>query len=231
MGPKKQQSDGKQVAEGAPKGEQCLSPQERLLKGMGHPLRLKILTHMNDREWSPNELADLLAEGLSQVSYHVKVLKDLKLAELTRTEPRRGAVEHFYRATVRTIITLDMAKEIPKSGRQLLVDVALGEINEDVNESIETGLYESRDDYQATRIPMILDEQGCEKAHELGDKYIEDMLGVAGDAALRLVKSDDPQPMGVSAVLLTFRSARAEREKGLAGEKSPKKKPRKRKRS
>jgi len=231
MGPKKRQSDGKEVGKGAPEGEQCLSPQERLLKGMGHPLRLKILTHLNDREWSPNELADLLAEGLSQVSYHVKVLKDLKLVELTRTEPRRGAVEHFYRATTRTIITLDMARKIPKSGRQLLVDVALTEINDDVNESIKTGLYESRDDYQATRIPMILDEQGCEEAHKLGDKYIKDMLEIAGDSAARLVESGDPQPMGISAVLLTFRSAKAERDKGLASEKPPTKKPRKRKSS
>ncbi len=214
MAAKKGQSDGKGAVKGALKGERCLSPKERLMKGMDHPLRLKILTLLNDREWSPNELSDQLAEGLSQVSYHVKVLKDLKLIEPTRTEPRRGAVEHFYRATARTIITLDMAKEIPKSGRQLLVDVALTEINDDVNESIGTGLYESRDDYHVSRIPMILDEQGCEKAHELGDKYIEDMLEIAGDAAVRLFESDDPQPMGVTAVLLTFRSAKAERDKG-----------------
>jgi DNA-binding transcriptional ArsR family regulator len=43
---------------------------------------------MNAGEWSPNELKKALNEGLSQVSYHIKVLKDFGMIELTRTEPR-----------------------------------------------------------------------------------------------------------------------------------------------
>ncbi len=221
---KKKQGSGKRAAKGPVKGKH-LSQKERLLRAMTHPLRYKILTHLNDREWSPNELSDEFAEGLSQVSYHVNVLKDYGLIEMTRTEPRRGAVEHFYRATEGTIVSLDIAKDVPKSGRKILIDGVLTEINDDVNESIETGLYDSRDDYHVVRIPMILDEEGCEKAHARGDEYIKDMLKVAGEATERLLESDDPKPMGASAVLLVFRSAKAEREKEM-----PKKKPGKRKR-
>lgn len=60
------------------------------------------------------------------------------------------------------------------------------EINDDVNESFEAGLYDSRDDYHVVRMPMRLDEKGCEDSHALGDKYIKDMLQIAGESAARL---------------------------------------------
>jgi predicted transcriptional regulator len=195
----------------------ALPLRERLMRGMNHPLRFELLVHLNDREWSPRELSDYLAEGLSQVSYHVQVLLEYGLIELTRTEPVRGATEHFYRATTRTIITKDMAREIPRNSRRGLIGVALEEVIEDVTESMALGLYDSRDDYVVARIPMMLDEQGCEDGHALGAEYIEGMLKIAGESATRLAESDDPQPMGVSAVLLVFRSAQAEREKGPGG--------------
>jgi DNA-binding transcriptional ArsR family regulator len=225
MAPKKNQpARGKRSAEEVAKDKLALPPRERFMRGTAHPLRYQILTLLNDREWSPNELSDHVVEGLSQVSYHVKVLRDYGLIELMRTEPRRGAVEHFYRATTRTIIGLEMAREIPKTGRQLLIGGILEEVNEDVNEAMATGLYDSREDYHVARIPMIFDAKGCQDGHELGDGYIDGMLKIAGESAQRLAESDDPEPLGVTAVLLVFRSAQAEREKELPGEQSPKKK-------
>lgn len=55
---------------------------------------MQILAILNERVASPNELSQQLDEGLSQVSYHVKVLVDCDCIELVRTKPRRGAVEH-----------------------------------------------------------------------------------------------------------------------------------------
>ncbi|HEX7245088.1 MAG TPA: winged helix-turn-helix domain-containing protein [Solirubrobacterales bacterium] len=207
----------------------ALPLRERLMRGMSHPLRYKLLTHLNDREWSPKELSDHLAEGLSQVSYHVKVLKDYGLIELTRTEPARGATQHFYKATTRTIIGMKVASEIPRDSRRELIGGVLDEVNEDVNESYETGLYDSRNHYHVARIPMIFDEQACEDGHVRGDDYIDDMLKIAGEAATRLGESDDPKPIGVTAVLLVFPSAQAEREKGSGSKQPPKakKQPRK----
>jgi DNA-binding transcriptional ArsR family regulator len=203
----------KRTAEQLAKEKLALPPRERLMRGMSHPLRYQLLTHLNDREWSPNELSDQLAQSLSQVSYHVKVLLEYGLIELTRTEPRRGATEHFYRATTRTVIGLEMAREIPRTGRRELIGGILDEVSEDVTESMATGLYDSREDYHVARIPMLLDAQGCKDGHVLGDNYIEGMLKVAGESATRLAESDDPRGMGVTAVLLVFRSSQAEREK------------------
>jgi predicted transcriptional regulator len=64
-----------------------------MVKALSHELRVEILTILNERVASPNELAKELGEGLSQVSYHVKVLRDYGTITLVKTVPRRGAVD------------------------------------------------------------------------------------------------------------------------------------------
>jgi DNA-binding transcriptional ArsR family regulator len=73
----------------------------RLVKAISHPLRQRIMVRLNDREASPNQLATELDEPLGRLSYHIGTLLKVGAIELVRTEPRRGAVEHFYRALVR----------------------------------------------------------------------------------------------------------------------------------
>ena len=61
-----------------------------------HPTRIAILTHAVEPV-SPSGLAPLIGEPLGNTSYHVRILAGKGLLELVRTEPRRGALEHFYR--------------------------------------------------------------------------------------------------------------------------------------
>lgn len=71
---------------------------QRLVKAVAHPLRVEILeTLVSDGELSPAQIATKLGRAPGNVSYHVNVLRDCKVLELVRTEPRRGALEHFYR--------------------------------------------------------------------------------------------------------------------------------------
>lgn len=66
---------------------------------LGHPLRTRILTAVaTTGELSPLDLAEHLTEPLGNVSYHVRILAGAGLLEETRTVPRRGAVQHYYRA-------------------------------------------------------------------------------------------------------------------------------------
>ena len=73
---------------------------ERLAKALSHPLRQRILQRLNEGGIrSPNELSRELGDPLGNVSYHVRILRELDCVELVRTEQRRGALEHYYRAT------------------------------------------------------------------------------------------------------------------------------------
>ena len=49
---------------------------------------------------SPRELAELLSEPLSNISYHVRVLANCEALELVGTRAVRGSTQHFYQATV-----------------------------------------------------------------------------------------------------------------------------------
>ena len=63
----------------------------RLIRALGHPIRVRALTILNERVASPNELARQLGAHLGSVSYHVRILLELGAIELVKTEPRRGA--------------------------------------------------------------------------------------------------------------------------------------------
>lgn len=77
------------------------SKDRALLVCLQHPLRrLLLILYVEAKEKrSPSELADVTGEHLSKVSYHVRVLAASKAVKLVSTKPRRGSVEHFYKAT------------------------------------------------------------------------------------------------------------------------------------
>src|SRR3954465_10750603 len=70
-------------------------------KAFAHPLRVQILIILNEKVASPNMLAQQLDQSLNLVAYHVRVLEKYDCIELVDTKQRRGATEHFYRATRR----------------------------------------------------------------------------------------------------------------------------------
>jgi DNA-binding transcriptional ArsR family regulator len=54
---------------------------------------------LKEEEVSPADLAQRIGAPLANTSYHVKVLARAGLIEQTRTEPVRGVLQHFYRAS------------------------------------------------------------------------------------------------------------------------------------
>lgn len=75
-------------------------PTPEFFKAVAHPLRRRILLAFNENVTSPSRVADELGEPIGRVSHHVRVLVRLGAIEPVRTRHRRGAVEHFYRATM-----------------------------------------------------------------------------------------------------------------------------------
>src|SRR6201989_596306 len=101
---------------------------EGLLKAISHPLRHRLLGMLDGRTASPNELARELGLPLGRVSYHIRLLHDLGAIELLRTEPRRGAVEHFYRAVTRVWFSEADWGRLPRSVRQGILGQNLQQI-------------------------------------------------------------------------------------------------------
>ena len=72
------------------------------IRAIDAPQRRRILRalHTAGEAQSPNELSKAIDTSLGHVTYHVKVLTECGVVALTDTQPRRGAVEHFYASTV-----------------------------------------------------------------------------------------------------------------------------------
>jgi DNA-binding transcriptional ArsR family regulator len=193
---------------------------QKLIKALAHPMRVEILAILNDRTASPNELSKELEEGLSQVSYHIKVLKDFKCIQMVRTEPRRGAVEHYYKATQRAFLTSDIVTKLPKSAQQRMFGTVLSDISEDMRTALDTGDFDKRKDYVVSRVPATMDGKGREDAEKLGDEFIERYLLIDEESALRRCKGEgDGEEIPTTAVLLVFGSVlgkalKAARKKG-----------------
>jgi DNA-binding transcriptional ArsR family regulator len=65
---------------------------------VAHPVRARALTILVDREASPVEIGRELGMDASHIAYHVRLLREEGLIELTEETPRRGSIEHRYRA-------------------------------------------------------------------------------------------------------------------------------------
>ena len=74
----------------------------QLVSVLAHPLRRRILRalHNAGEARSSRELALALDAVLSNVSYHVRVLRDARALVLTDSRPVRGSMETFYASAV-----------------------------------------------------------------------------------------------------------------------------------
>jgi DNA-binding transcriptional ArsR family regulator len=65
---------------------------------LGHPVRFAVVMVLAkaDEPTSPLELSRRLELPLGRVSHHVRKLYGMGAVRLVDTQPRRGAVEHFY---------------------------------------------------------------------------------------------------------------------------------------
>jgi DNA-binding transcriptional ArsR family regulator len=89
------------------------------LKALGHPLRMELLTFIAEHgEASPVEMSRALDRPLATVSHHTRVLRDAGYVELARTEPRRGAVEHYYRASAAPFLDDEHWESLPIPARR-----------------------------------------------------------------------------------------------------------------
>jgi len=174
----------------------------RLAKALAHPLRVQLLAALNEGVASPNELAKRLDEPLTNVSYHVRMLHDLGCIELVETEPRRGALEHYYRAVVRPFFGDRDWKRLPKNARGSISDAVLQLVWEDASEAIKGGLFDEREDRHLSRSVLSVDEQGWDDLHDLLAQTLDRAMQIQADSASRASKNGD-EAFNVNLVMMT----------------------------
>jgi DNA-binding transcriptional ArsR family regulator len=131
----------------------------RLVKGLAHPLRIAILRVLEDRTASPSEIAEEIDAPLGNVSYHVRFLARLGLVELAETRPRRGAVEHYYRAVARMHVSEEAWAQVPTQVRDAVLSSTLHDVARSVGAAAAAGGFD-HEQAHATRVRVTLDGDG-----------------------------------------------------------------------
>lgn len=162
---------------------------EALLKAISHPLRHRLLGLLDDRTASPNELARELGLPLGRVSYHIRLLADLGAIELVRTEPRRGALEHFYRAVTRGWFSEEDWARLPRSARRGIVGQSLQRIFSDVTAAVDSGGFDGPAS-QVRSTSLELDERGLEDVNAVLASTAERLSQINAESADRRAGAD-----------------------------------------
>ena len=158
---------------------------QQLVTALAHPLRQRLLILLHKQGVaSPRELAELCGERLGNVSYHVRVLRDAGCAELVRTEPRRGAVEHFYRPTARPMLDDDQWAQLPVESRRALFAQSLHDLWGDAFVAAEsTGFDDER--AHVSRSHLDLDEIAYSELVDLLASVLDRAFGLQAETAAR----------------------------------------------
>jgi DNA-binding transcriptional ArsR family regulator len=166
---------------------------EGLLKAISHPLRHRLLTLLDGRTASPNELARELGLPLGRVSYHIRLLHDLGAIELVATEPRRGALEHFYRAVASAWFGEGDWAKLSRSARHGILGHNLQQIFSWVTSAAEAGGFDHPTS-EVLRASLELDEQGREEVSQLSRETVERARAISAAAAERRAGANGGEP-------------------------------------
>jgi hypothetical protein len=148
------------------------------------------LQRLGERVASPGDLAVELGAPLGVVSYHVRMLRDYECVELVRTEPRRGALQHFYKATARPNLDEGQWRTLPSGLRRELAGETIADLVADLGTAADAGKLDDPD-VVLSRTPLELDAKAFKKLNKLMAKTLDQALAIAAESAARNEGSDD----------------------------------------
>jgi Helix-turn-helix domain len=157
---------------------------------VAHPTRASAFTILTERTASPVEIAQEIGKDVGHVGYHVRKLQQLDLIELVDERPVRGAVEHFYRATVRPYVSAEEFSGQTLEEREVFTRHILQLHVADVARAMDARTFDARPNRALLRTPMVVDEEGFQELADLHDEMYERTLDIQARSAERLTGTD-----------------------------------------
>ena len=111
------------------------------IRALADPLRMRILTALCE-ERTTKQVAEFLHEKPTRLYHHVDALERAGLVQLTRTQPKRGTIEKYYRAVARTFEARVTTERGSEASREAIDDVmasAFATTSAEVSRLLERG--------------------------------------------------------------------------------------------
>jgi DNA-binding transcriptional ArsR family regulator len=175
----------------------------KLVKAYAHPLRIHILGLLDNRVASPSEIAEELGTPLSNTSYHVRQLASLGLVELVDRAARRGAIEHYYTATVRPKITDEGWAALPSILKGAVIGGGLQQAVSHIAAAVEYGGFD-RDDIHFSRTAGRLDAEGWQAIERELVSVLERIEGLVEASEARIAADPQLEADDATALMMLF---------------------------
>jgi DNA-binding transcriptional ArsR family regulator len=175
----------------------------RLVKALAHPLRVSILSALENRTASPSELAEELEVPLPNLSYHIRMLVQLDLLKLVRTRPRRGAIEHYYQAKGRVAVSDRAWGQVPGLVKEAMVSAHLRNVGQLVDAAAARGGFEAADTHLSSQRIQV-DAKGWSEISKKMRAFFEDVQKIQADSEKRRNDSDHLDEIDAGVVMMLF---------------------------
>jgi DNA-binding transcriptional ArsR family regulator len=182
-----------------PPAKTASSMETTLAAIVAHPTRARAFTILTERTASPVEIAQEINKDVGHVGYHVRKLLQLNLVELVDERPVRGAVEHFYRAIERPVVSEEEFAALSVPEREVFTRYIMQRLVADVARSMDENLFAARTNHAILRMPMLVDEEGFQEMCELHTELLERTMEVQARSAERMTGSGEEGIATVSA--------------------------------
>jgi DNA-binding transcriptional ArsR family regulator len=188
----------------ASKTRERKSVDETLVKVVAHPLRVQALSVLTERSASPKELAAELGSPVGNISYHVRELDQVGLIELVDEKKRRGAVEHFYRAIARPLLSAEEWERLSLDDRRGFSTWIIQLLLVDASQALAAGTFDARDDRHLSHTPVLVDEEGWRELVEIQATALRAVLETQAASAARLGATDGEEGIPTVAAMTLF---------------------------
>lgn len=146
--------------------------------------------------------------SMSGIRSRFKLLSELCWLKRVNEETRRGAVEHFYRATGPAVFDNGTWADMPDSIKATNSWTTFKQLSEQVAEAMDAGTFDACDDRHLTWSPLRLDQLGWEKTITAVDALFAFILNEADRAEARMARSGE-KPVRMTVALAMFESPTA----------------------
>ncbi|HWD69694.1 MAG TPA: winged helix-turn-helix domain-containing protein [Solirubrobacteraceae bacterium] len=174
----------------------------RWLRAISHPIRIRLLAMLDEDAASPVILASKLNQPLGTIAYHVRTLYDLGLLKLVSTRQRRGATEHYYKATGHPASSEEAWEGLDAISKQRLLTALIAKATDYATRSAAAGGFDAGDAHISTDA-LKLDRTGWEQLARESKKWLARAQEIERESAQRLDAAAD-QALSVGLTLMLF---------------------------
>jgi DNA-binding transcriptional ArsR family regulator len=160
--------------------------EQRLVRALAHPLRVQILDVLSERVASPNWLSERLEIDLGHVAYHTRALDRCGCLQLVDTAQKRGATEHFYKASPISFVGDRGWRKVPRAIRGGFSAAWLQTFVDKFVAALEAGTIDSCEGTVLNWTPLLLDSRGCKEVKGILEEATDRVLAAQARSGKRL---------------------------------------------